>query len=85
MILKYILMGTVCWTLNGDEKCAQAINLNVSDLNKCKHISDMSGRSFKERIAKLGGSMTFLEGHCMAIDNDGWNIDESLKISYTIL
>ena len=78
-------MGTVCWTLNGDEKCAQAIQFDVKDLNTCKHISDASGRSFKERIVKLGGSMTLLEGHCMAIDNDGWNIDESLKISYTIL
>ena len=63
----------------------KAIQFDVKDLNTCKHISDASGRSFKERIVKLGGSMTLLEGHCMAIDHDGWNIDESLKISYTIL
>jgi hypothetical protein len=85
MVLKYILLASVCWTLNNDTKCNQRIKFNLSDASACTELADRSGKSFKGRIEELGGSMTEYRVHCIAIDSQGYNVDESFKISYTIL
>ena len=61
------------------------MDLNVKDARTCKLIADASGRSFKKRIAKYEGFVTEYRAQCLAIDKDGYNVDESFNISYTIL
>jgi len=86
MILKYILLATICYETDQIEKCGQFGNLNLPpDGSKCEETATAWGRAFKERIIKQGGSVTDYWVQCSAIDNQGWNLDHSFKISYTIL
>lgn len=80
-------MATICYELpplSGDQ-CIQKAKMNVSDGLRCRAIADASGKAFKKRIEKKGGSVTYYEAQCIAIDKAGYNVDGSFKISYTIL
>ena len=85
MVLKFILLATVCWSLDGDVKCAQKARFDLSDASECTELANYSGKAFKKRIKEKGGSMTEYRVQCIAIDKDGYNVDESFQISYTIL
>jgi len=85
MILKYILLISLCTSLNGEVKCTQKIKFNVSDGPECTKIANTSGKAFKKKIEELGGSMTEYRVHCIAIDSKGYHVDGSFKISYNIL
>lgn len=85
MILKFIILATVCWTMDGVERCGQQLRFDLSDASECKRLAYDSGKAFKEGIVKIGGSMTEYRVHCIAIDNEGYNVDGSFKISYNIL
>lgn len=80
-------MATICFEtpLSNGVQCVQKALMDVSDGLRCKAIADGSGKSFKQRIEKKGGSVTYYEAHCIAIDKQGYNVDESFRISYTIL
>jgi hypothetical protein len=51
----------------------------------CKNKALEVGRANKAKIEELGGFMDLFEVHCMAIDETGYNVDESFRISYNIL
>jgi hypothetical protein len=43
------------------------------------------GIRMKDQVEEIGGSMASYDVHCIAIDNKGYNVDYSFKISYNIL
>tara|TARA_R100001510_G_C7496914_1_gene102238 strand:- start:193 stop:378 length:186 start_codon:yes stop_codon:yes gene_type:complete len=61
------------------------MDLNVKNAVLCEKKANAMGKSYKEKILKLGGSMEEYRAQCMAIDKDGYNVDHSFNISYTIL
>ncbi len=86
MILKYILLTTICWSFpDSGTQCSQYMDLNVKNAVLCEKKANAMGKSYKEKILKLGGSMEEYRAQCMAIDKDGYNVDHSFNISYTIL
>tara|TARA_R110001592_G_scaffold237787_3_gene497035 strand:+ start:1143 stop:1400 length:258 start_codon:yes stop_codon:yes gene_type:complete len=85
MILKYILLISVCTSLNGEVKCGQQLKFDILDGPECTKLANASGKAFKKKMKELGGSMTEYGVHCIAIDNEGYNVDGSFKISYNIL
>jgi len=70
---------------NGTTKCSQYIVDNLSDGPGCRSKAKHIGMRMKDQIEEIGGSMTQYDVHCIAIDNQGYNVDHSFKISYTIL
>ena len=86
MIIKYILLVTICYQMpNITEKCIQQVKNPVSDQQGCIAIANHSGKAFKQRVEALSGSVTSYEAFCYAIDNQGYSVDHSFKISYNIL
>ena len=69
---------------NGTTKCTQNIVDNLSDGPGCRSKSKYIGMTMKRQIKEIGGSMDDYRVHCIAIDNQGYNIDHSFKISYNI-
>jgi hypothetical protein len=86
MILKFILLGSMCWNFHDvGTQCTQYLVDNLSDGSKCRQEALEVGRAKKSKIEELGGFMDYYQVHCIAIDSEGYNIDESFKISYNIL
>ena len=86
MILKYILLGTLCWNFpDTGTQCSQYLVDDLSDGAICKESALAEGTHNKPKNKELGGSMEEYNVHCMAIDKEGYNVDESFRISYTIL
>lgn len=69
---------------NGTTKCTQNIVDNLSDGPVCRSKAKHIGMTMKRQIKEIGGSMDDYRVHCIAIDNQGYNIDHSFKISYNI-
>lgn len=85
MILKYILLYSICLNMpNGTTKCTQNIVDNLSDGPGCRSKAKYIGMTMKRQIKEIKGSMDDYRVHCIAIDNQGYNIDHSFKISYNI-
>ena len=86
MILKFILLGTICLsTPDQSTKCNQYMVNNLIDGPGCRFKSKQIGIRVKDQIKEIEGSMASYDVHCIAIDNKGYNIDHSFKISYNIL
>ena len=86
MILKYILLGSVCLnTPNMGINCTQYIVDGLSDGPGCRSKAKHIGMTMKRQIEEIRGSMAYYNVHCIAIDKQGYNIDHSFKISYNIL
>lgn len=86
MILKFILLGSICITTpESVVKCSQYIKNNLSDASECISKSKHIGMTMKYRMKEIGGSMTEYKAHCIAVDQKGYNVDHSFKISYNIL
>ena len=86
MIIKFILLTTICWDFpDVGVQCTQYMDLNVKDAITCENKANAVGKSYKKKIIELGGSMEEYRAQCMAIDKDGYNVDHSFNISYTIL
>tara|TARA_R100001509_G_scaffold7186_2_gene4164 strand:- start:1821 stop:2081 length:261 start_codon:yes stop_codon:yes gene_type:complete len=86
MILKFILLGSMCWNFHDvGTQCTQYLVDNLSDGSKCRQEALEVGRTKKNKIEELGGFMDYYQVHCIAIDSEGYNVDESFKISYNIL
>ena len=86
MILKFILLGSMCWNFHDvGTQCTQYLADNLSDGSKCRQEALEVGRTKKSKIEELGGFMDYYQVHCIAIDSEGYNVDESFKISYNIL
>lgn len=86
MILKYILLGSICLhTPDMGTKCTQYVVDGLSDDPGCRSKAKHIGMRVKDQIKEIGGSMEEYRVHCMAIDNQGYNIDHSFKITYNIL
>ena len=85
MILKYILLGSVCFnTPDMGTKCTQYIVDDLIDGPGCRSKAKHIGMTMKRQIKEIGGSMEEYKVHCIAIDNQGYNIDHSFKITYNI-
>ena len=85
MILKYILLGSVCLnTPDMGTKCTQYIVDDLIDGPGCRSNAKHIGMTMKRQIKEIGGSMEDYRVHCIAIDNQGYNIDHSFKITYNI-
>mgnify|MGYP001167928337 FL=1 len=86
MILKFILLGSFCWNFHDTgTQCTQYLIDNLPDGLTCKNKALEVGRTNKAKIEELGGIMDLYEVHCMAIEQEGYNVDESFQISYNIL
>tara|TARA_R100000734_G_C3209130_1_gene24952 strand:+ start:214 stop:474 length:261 start_codon:yes stop_codon:yes gene_type:complete len=86
MILKFILLSSMCWNFHDvGTQCTQYLVDNLSDAAICRETAVEYGRSNKLKIEELGGFMDYYEVHCIAIDSEGYNVDHSFKISYNIL
>ena len=86
MILKFILLGSVC--LNTPDmgiKCTQYIVDDLIDGSRCRSKAKHIGMTMKDKMLKLGGSIVEYKVHCIAVDKKGYNVDHSFKISYNIL
>ena len=76
----------MCWNFHDvGTQCTQYLVDNLSDGSKCRQEALEVGRAKKSKIEELGGFMDYYQVHCIAIDSEGYNIDESFKISYNIL
>lgn len=85
MILKYILLYSICLNMpNGTIKCSQHLVDKLSDGPGCRSKAKHIGMTMNTQIKEIGGSMDDYRVHCIAIDNQGYNIDHSFKISYNI-
>ena len=86
MILKFILLGSLCITTSESVvKCSQYIKNNLSDASECRSKSKHIGIAMKHRMQELEGSLVEYKVHCIAVDKKGYNVDHSFKISYNIL
>jgi hypothetical protein len=86
MILKFILLGSMCWNFHDvGTQCSQYLVDNIKSATKCREKAIEVGRSYKSKIEELGGFMDDYRVHCMAIDEEGYNVDHSFEISYNIL
>lgn len=85
MVLKYILMVTFCFNINNEVKCGQYLRDNLSDALECEYMADAIGKAQKRKMLKKEGDLVEYRAHCIAIDPQGYNIDQSFKISYNIL
>lgn len=85
MIIKFILLTTFCFNINNEIKCGQYLRDNLSDASECKYMADAIGKAQKRKIQKIGGSLADYKAQCIAINKDGYDIDHSFNISYTIL
>ena len=85
MILKYILLGSVCLnTPDMGTKCTKYIVDDLIDGSGCRSKAKHIGMTMKRQIKEIGGSMEEYKVHCIAIDNQGYNVDHSFKITYNI-
>ena len=76
----------MCWNFSDvGTQCTQYIVDHIENASKCREIALDNGRTNKEKIVELGGFMDHYDAHCMAIDKEGYNIDQSFTISYNIL
>ncbi len=86
MIVKFILLTTICWNFSDSgTQCTQYLDMNIGDATQCREEANEIGNSYKQKIIELGGSMELYQAQCMAIDEEGYNVDHSFNISYTIL
>jgi len=84
MILKFILMGSFCFMINGETKCSQYIKEPYKDGPECEEKATLIGKALKAQIAKNEGVLTEYSAHCMAISENGYDVDYSFQISYNI-
>ena len=84
MYLKFILLGSFCYMLDGSEICPQYVQNPVKSGSDCAELAGLKGMSIKSAIEELGGSMTHYKAQCIAIDQEGWNVDYTFNISYNI-
>lgn len=70
--------------LDGSEICPQYVQNPVKSGSDCAELAGLKGMSIKSAIEELGGSMTHYEAQCIAVDQEGWNVDYTFNISYNI-
>jgi|TARA_E500000318_G_C3411418_1_gene153735 hypothetical protein len=87
MIIKFMMLSTFCFiTPEMDmEKCGQTLHNYVPDAPQCRSFARSYGRDIKASLADKGASMTHYRAQCLAITNQGLDIDETFEISYNIL
>ena len=85
MIIKFILLTSFCFNVDNEIKCGQYLRDNLSDASECKYMADAIGKAQKMRIKEIGGSLAEYRAQCIAINHEGYDIDHSFNISYTIL
>tara|TARA_Y100001973_G_C5194836_1_gene333491 strand:+ start:1330 stop:1590 length:261 start_codon:yes stop_codon:yes gene_type:complete len=86
MIIKFILLGSICWNFHDiGTQCTQYLVDDIKDSQTCREKAINVGRSQKLKIEELGGFMDHYDVHCMAINSEGYDIDHSFTISYNIL
>ncbi|QGZ17639.1 hypothetical protein HTVC023P_gp10 [Pelagibacter phage HTVC023P] len=85
MVIKFILLTTFCFNIDNEIKCGQYLRDNLSDASECISMANAMGKAQKMRIKEIGGSLAEYRAQCIAINKDGYDIDHSFNISYTIL
>ncbi len=76
----------MCWNFpDVGTQCTQYLINDIKDSTICRDIALERGRTSKDKIVELGGFMDHYSAHCMAIDSEGYNVDQSFEISYNIL
>jgi len=85
-MIKFILLSSFCLNLlNGSTKCGQYVRFDLSDASECRSLAKSIGLTQKHKIEELGGSMASYHISCLAVDNQGLDIDQTFEISYNIL
>ena len=84
MILKFILLTSFCIDINNEIKCGQYLRDDLSDKQTCIDMANAIGRAQKSKMVGREGSLVQYDAHCIAINQEGYDIDHSFKISYTI-
>ena len=84
MILKFILLSSFCFNINNEIECGQYIRDNLSDRQTCINMANAIGRAQKSKMVGREGSLVQYDAHCIAINQEGYDVDHSFKISYTI-
>jgi len=84
MVIKFILLTSFCFNIDGDINCGQYLRDNLSDASECKFMADAIGKAQKRKMLKREGNLIEYRAHCIAINQDGYDIDHSFKISYNI-
>ena len=69
---------------DGATKCSQHLVDDLSDGPECRSKAKHIGMTMNRQIEEIKGSMDDYRVHCIAIDNQGYNVDHSFKISYNI-
>ena len=84
MILKFILLSSFCFNINNEIECGEYIRDNLSDRQTCINMANAIGRAQKSKMEGREGSLVQYGAQCIAINQEGYDIDHSFKISYTI-
>ena len=84
MVLKFILLSSFCFNINNEIKCGQYLRDNLIDRQRCIDMANAIGRAQKTKMEGREGSLVQYEAHCIAINQEGCDVDHSFKISYTI-
>ena len=53
MILKFILLTSFCFNINGEVKCGQYLRDNLSNASECEYMADAMARP-KRKMSKKG-------------------------------
>jgi len=85
MILKFILLGSMCYNIEINNICREFIKNPLLSESHCRSAAYGIGMTSKDKIEEIGGSLLYYEVQCIAIDKQGYNVDHSFKISYNIL
>ena len=54
MILKFILLTSFCFNINGEVKCGQYLEI-ISNASECEYMADAIGKAQKRKMSKKGG------------------------------
>ena len=85
-ILKFVMLTSFCFIPHNEgEKCGQTFHDNLSDASECRSLANYYGGNIYSVLVKNKGSMTSYRAQCLAITQEGLDIDQTFEISYNIL
>ena len=85
-ILKFVMLTSFCFiSPNNGERCGQTLHDNIPGASQCKYLANYYGSTLKDEFIKNKASMTSYRAQCLAITQQGLDIDQTFEISYNIL
>ncbi len=85
-ILKFVMLTSFCFIPHNEtERCGQTLHDNLSNASQCRSFANYYGKTLKDEFVKNKASMTSYRAQCLAITQEGLDIDQTFEISYNIL